>query len=477
VAASLLSAINYFKKEVNTPLTPITAVSDDKSSNKAALQQYANTYTSTESQVRLRTAEQHLDLYRVLLDDIESSEIRKVENDLVIAPLEMSRTNFDSLKTKLAYLRREMALISPNSLISHGNSMTILRPQFWELLNSRYAMSFSHARIAGQPTRLGATPVSDQLDSEFSVPGATSVVIGSANDSPNGWVFRTHIESGNTNGHTAFPPKEECYSWASNWNVRARIASGGPLTALFGGDSGILHIHTGLNGSPLSSHYSFPIIWGGNVSQTVADISFEIPFTSTQQGVTEIYLSTNQSAAYNLELTLSHAGVVGTPRSDTCVRAHIDYLTPTSNMRQFIESNTRWLNTFGRVIRDPWADPNFSLEALWNERTATSTIMLGEVIDAYKHYVTSYFGTNAGAPSVDDKYIKHGLTGISDMVRITSYPYTSGPFVGLDGTKIVSLLRMFKDDIDFIERLLYEDAAAADIMVNHNLFTNYKCAL
>jgi hypothetical protein len=477
VGDSMKVAQNIISKEVVPVIHDVKSVTVEKESDAKSLQEFLTRYPLTSSQRVGEKAEQHIALLRQMYSQDETNIIRSTEHDLVHGSV--SRINKASLRRKIQSTINEVAKLSANSLIAHGDSFTVLRPQLWDPVMSEFGVRVYHEIVQNQTTRTGDAPAAS-LHAHYlnsaTWPNAASVQSGSANVSPNGWMFATSASAGDGQGHTTFPPKEDCYVWSAETGFEIKVQTGGPtLQTHFGGLKGTLHLHTGLQSSGLSQHYKYPLEWNTTMTYLWVETIIKIPFSSSSKGIVEMYLETPVAAPITFEVYLRTDGIRGEPKSDTCTRNRIDWRPDSSSNRSFVRAGDRWMDYFGRVHRNIHDDPNFSLASMWNQRTAIGTVMLSELIDAYIEHGAKTFGTQDGAPSVNDKYKAHGLTGIRDMVRVNSYIYTDGPLVGKSKEVISRLLAMFLMDLEHAADSLIGNDESLMTLARHNLFAFDTC--
>jgi hypothetical protein len=469
-ASTIEKVSDTFKTDIVPVIDAVKMLAKDKSSDKAAIDEVAGNpaYGTLAVADKVNKARAHLGLLNTVISQPETKDITVIEKQTSGRDTHHGPTNHEALSYKVLHAIQSLSAMSPASLVASNDVLNVAKPVPWELNGFDFGFSCGYKRTAGVASSIAAAPVSDLhelgvIANAVTFDGALPVV-------KTGHLFKMDCDSGNDQGFSSFPPKQDCYDWSFQSEIDVRISSGGALNVLTGTNEGMLWVWVGNLTDGLNTLYKFPIKWEGALAVTKS-LDLDIPFSAGEEHAVEMALVTPNVAPVVLEIQARSLGMAGLPKSSSCQRSHIDFHTATSLARQFVEPGTRWIDLFGKVKRESRMDPNFSLSQGWNARSVANTTLVSEIVDAYVAAGVAEWGTSPGAPSINDKYVDKGLNGIADMIAFNSYIYTDGPFAGKTPREINELLHYFSDDLKFAASSLFKDSKLSIQLSDSNAFT------
>jgi hypothetical protein len=458
-----------FASEVLPPIDKVLAVTASKQPD-AALDEFASNpaYGTISGASAVSQARVQMLKVNNIISQIEESDLEIIDSRLESRTYNALPTDAQSFEFKANHAIESLFKMSPNSYIAHsGNVQMHMKLVHWRLHTGRYGVGDYSQNVPEGPTRLGTTPAGYNNDRVYNVPGATSVLVGSAEDSPLGVTRVFYPKAVNLDGFASFPPKQDCYSYELMVDLKVQSTAAAV--------TGFINVAAGsmLPGDPGSFIEDRRYKWnfdGAGLPSASGLFKFAIPMVSGRAPCYEMWYSAPAVTAVTMTTQSDITDIIGTPISHKCPQSEIDYKLAGETGRRFLQSGDRWSSLLGRVDRDIRDDPNYGLRALWHARASSDSGLIEELVDAALKYSGAIWGSSIGAPSVDDKYSPYGVT-LKDLSNLHSWLYSDGVFAGKTAADIDALLDLFVKDIEFIVRASQSSDLYHNTLVNHNGFS------
>jgi hypothetical protein len=376
------------------------------------------------------------------------------------------RRNVQAVKRKAEFARQVFDSVTPHSLVGCAGKVVIHRPLVWEIDAVYNDISFQMTDgIKTYTSDAAATSfdfsVTNTLDQLIDLEVAPTKPTTSD---------RPYIEVANADLTEDNEFKPSSYSWWIAGTLRIQL-----------GNTNLSNKYGAANGK-----FTF---WTKSESSTeyFDNGTYEIKMTTANSSEVLVYVrmpldsfddklywdAQVQTDDQNLlgTLTVEFVGLKleGVPLGDSAPITDVDYIAASSGKRTKLLGSEKWINLFGKVEREFTSvtqDPNFSIGALWNARTAGNVQYLCELVGALKAYSDKIYASSTDG--IDNKYVDYGLSGIMDLVEINNYIYSDGPFAGLSEDQIQEVMSMFADDLDLMVDSLEDDKEMGAYLVGRN---------
>jgi hypothetical protein len=384
----------------------------------------------------------------------------------------MSKRNGQGLESKFVGVLKDLLRLTPTSKIAPAGEVATQKPVPW-------VSSFREGQIDVETMGNEANPNGISADTGSAVASQFSDTVTStepetAYSSVSGnRVFTLSVRSNPKLNWPKFPPKPDCYKHQVRlemvWKMDNSEAEGPgtPLADLFGQEYGVLEIYAGKRADTKPLIRTWQLKWGATADTYDAILVCEFDFDGDDLDIDFVLRADNVDSCV-WALAITGVDLVGIPLSDVCDVTNVSYVNSDGQLK-FLKGTERWVDMFGKISRNIYSDPNFSLAALWNDRSARGYLYLVELVQSLLVYSEERWGVGPTKPSINDKYVnKYGLGGMMDAARVVSYVYTDGPFSALDIESINEVYELLIQHVDLATRALYEDDIMSKSLVKNN---------
>jgi hypothetical protein len=408
------------------------------------------------------SAQSALDTASAIIDSNEAATVEKaVEADSVTDVSKRNRTAFDA---KAAGVFFDWLTLTPNSIIP--DVVLTNTPLKW-VLDARESGMFMLAN--GNSAAANGVGVDTGTSAGVLVvePMASIETEDAYTSAAGNRVLRFQSSGGSLAPYNDWPPKKSCYRWRQNVQVEVALEHSGALNTLFGADFGDLIISTGPAGGSKTESRTHRLQWASDTRYAaVLNVSFDVGDGATD---IDLELRTDNATTPDTESSFTVVGfnMVGYPNGGGCPITEVEYLRA-DGTRAYLSSGSTWQDFIGKLQFDNFADPNYSLQAMWDERSVTRSQEAAELLDSYLKYGVLVHGSSVEDASINDKYVDIGLTGILDMANQALYLRSDGPFLGMSRRNFEKAFKMFIDELAFLANISKFDDTMAEYLASGN---------
>jgi hypothetical protein len=362
--------------------------------------------------------------------------------------------------------------LTPASVISASGKIAIPRKLPW-LIDSSSNYANIDCTGASAASTIGPVTANDDRISTVTAAGTTTDATGKAAvlASAAGVIdVATSQAATGSLAYGAWPPKQNVYSWRLKHTYRVTIAHsamnllGSALEFYCYGEDDmgkrVLNI-TPLSPEAAGTSLTFLVqVETDGAKSTLMDFAL---FSDTVAAIDAVTIEA-------LDFLL-----IGKPKVDLVDASDVDYIQ--DGVRVSLSASKRWVDLFGTIDEDPDADPNYSIDAVWNWYCSVLPSGMNGIIGALIDYDVATFGGGVSDPTLNKKYTDLALTnGILDMMRFHFFINSSGPFAGMSSSNIAQAVEYFTRDLEVVRdsfdcdhsllRFLVQDNAATQSYLN-----------
>jgi hypothetical protein len=464
--AGTLKKVNAVAREKFAPaMNVIKLLTTEQRDEEKVLAEAGTMFSDLTVANKVSEVEKYIDEAKQVTTKTEAKSLLEAEDSLRPNTWMTARESSE-LEAKLSDVFGSLATFSPGSVIGIGGHAAIARPQQWIIDSSKHQMTVTMTGASSTDNGF-ALDLSGLVDFSFS--GSANV---STHEEDVGYTSAAgdhlvRIGLGQNLGvpYASWPPKPDCYTWRLAASVGIKFSHTSSIQTYLGDSTGRIVFHSGPADEEktlISVHeiaipdadsmgFSLPLMLP--VPEPNKDIDFDISL-----------LCDNAVADISMSLTMTSFVLIGTPSSSMCAIGQVDYITGGARMQ--LNGTQRWSSLFGKVEREYNHDPNFSVEALWNDRSARNYQKLMEVVQSIREYAEKKWP--AVGVSIDNKFASQGVPTIVEAARLPDYLYEDGPLAGLIDEKQLAVYSMVVDMVALAREAVEDDADFGVALLNAN---------
>jgi hypothetical protein len=456
---------------IGPAINTVKLLAADKRNDRTAIDEVSNRYADIRVTRGVTKASEALDKIEEVFEDEEVAIIQEVEEELRPGSGVMSERNATALAEKIGSVLSSIDTLTPDSRVGLGGSVTIARPVTWLIDWSTHQMS---AELSGNGGVANGLTVNTGTRVLSEISGTLTSVEDEApfyDSIASNRVFRFQTSANPLFPYAQWPPKQDCYNWRVAVSFDFQLddsGGGGDLAATLGVDAGRLVIFSGPAGGAKVQESSRTLNWGSEaLYSSIFVMDLTVPDGNGAIDI-DMVLYADNAVAVDFLIEVTDVRLIGFPKTDSCAITNVDYMSDST--RRYLTGTETWSSLFGKVSREYFGDPNFSMQALWNDRSARNFQKLIEIVDSIVTYSNETWGSLVTDPSVNDKYVDRGVASMVDAARLNAYLFTDGPFLGRSRSEISEIIEVLRQDLELARRSLLEDNRLSRSLATNNAF-------